>query len=88
MVWFSGLLPYAQCAQVFERIGERHAASSSIWRQMQHYGRQLQGYVEQGRQERSIERNVLPDPSQYHQQRKGLSMDGGMVNIREEGWRE
>ena len=31
MVWLSGLLPYAQCEQVFERIGGRMLPASSIW---------------------------------------------------------
>lgn len=31
---------------------------------------------------------MLPDARLDHDQRKGVSMDGGMVNIRGEGWRE
>ena len=88
MVWLSGLLPYEQCEAVFERIGERYVSSSSIWRQTQVYGEQMQVYVEQHRQQVSIERIQLPDSQHDHEQRKGVSMDGGMVNIRGEGWRE
>jgi hypothetical protein len=73
---------------VFERIGERYVSSSSIWRQTQVYGEQMQVYVEQQRQQVSIERIQLPDSKHDHDQRKGVSMDGGMVNIRGEGWRE
>lgn len=88
MVWLSGLLPYAQCEQVFERIGERFLPSSSIWRQTQRHGAGLQTYVEQQREQVGVERVVLPDALHDHDQRKALSMDGGMVNIRGEGWRE
>lgn len=88
MVWLSGLLPYAQCEQVFERIGERFIPSSSIWRQTQRHGERLQTYVGQGREQVSVERVVLPDARYDHDQRKAVSMDGGMVNIRGEGWRE
>ena len=35
-----------------------------------------------------VERVVLPSPGPDHQQRKCVSMDGGMVNIRNEGWKE
>jgi hypothetical protein len=35
-----------------------------------------------------VERLQLPDASHDHDQRKGVSMDGGRVNIRGEGWRE
>lgn len=88
MVWLSGLLPYAQCEQVFERIGERMVPASSIWRQTQRHGERLQSYVEQQREQVSVERVVLPEVRYDHDQRKGVSLDGGMVNIRGEGWRE
>jgi len=88
MVWLSGLLPYEQCEQVFERIAERLIPASSIWRQTQRHGQRLQGYVEHQREQVSVERVVLPDAIHDHAARKGVSMDGGMVNIRGEGWRE
>jgi hypothetical protein len=88
MVWLSGLLPYAQCEQVFERIGGRMVPASSIWRQTQRQGKRLQQYVEQQREQVSVERVVLPEMRYDHDQRKGVSLDGGMVNIRGEGWRE
>jgi hypothetical protein len=88
MVWLSGLLPYAQCEAVFERIGERLVPGTSIWRQTQEWGERLQQQVEQERQQVGVERIVLPAARHDHDQRKGLSLDGGMVNIRGEGWRE
>lgn len=88
MVWLSGMLPYEQCAAVFKEIGERFIPASSIWRQTQDYGERLQICVEQQRQQVSVERIVLPDSRYDHDQRKAVSMDGGMVNIRGEGWRE
>jgi hypothetical protein len=88
MVWLSGLLPYQQCAAVFEQIAERLIPASSIWRRTQQHGQRLQACVEQQRQQVSVERVVLPEVRYDHDQRKGVSMDGGMVNIRGEGWRE
>jgi hypothetical protein len=88
MVWLSGLLPYEQCEQVMERIGERYVSDSSIWRQSQRYGTRLQAEVEHQRQQVSVERIQLPAARHDHDQRKAVSMDGGMVNIRGEGWRE
>ena len=77
MVWLSVLLPYEQCEQVFARIGERLIPASSIWRQTQQQGERF-----------SLELVKLPDAIYDHDQRKGVTMDGGMVNIRQEGWRE
>lgn len=88
MVWLSGLLPYAQCAAVFEQIGERLIPASSIWRQTQQHGERLYAYVQHQQEQVSVERVVLPAVQDDHDQRKAVSMDGGMVNIRGEGWRE
>jgi hypothetical protein len=88
MVWLSGLLPYEQCCAVFEEIGERMIPASSIWRQTQRHGERLQAYVAHQREQISIERIVLPDQRYDHDRRKGVSIDGGMMNIRGEGWRE
>lgn len=88
MVWLSSLLPYEECAKVFERIAERHLPASSIWRQMQVHGDRLASCVEQQREQVSVERVVLPDLCHDHDEAKVVSMDGGMVNIRGQGWRE
>jgi hypothetical protein len=50
MVWLGGLLPYEQCQQVFERIGERFIPTSSIWRQTQRHGERLRQYTEHQRE--------------------------------------
>lgn len=88
MVWLSGLLPFEQGVEVMARIGERFISQSTTWRMMQYYGKQLQVVVEHEREQVSVERIQLPDAKYDHDQRKGVSMDGGMVNIRDEGWRE
>ena len=88
MVWLSGLLPYEQCEQVMERIGERYVSDSSIWRQTQRYGARMEAEVDHQRQQVSVEHIRLPDAKHDHEQRKAVSMDGGMVNIRDDGWRE
>lgn len=88
MVWLSGVLPYEQCAAVFERIGGRLLPASSIWRQTQRHGERLQTYIERQRQQVRVERVVLPDAIHDHEQRKAISIDGGRVNIRGDGGRE
>ena len=88
MVWISGLLPYAQGEQVFERIGHRQVPAWSIWKQTQHHGTRLEAYADRQKECVGIERVMLPPPGCDHNRRKGISMDGGMVNIRGEGWKE
>ena len=88
MVWLSAMLPYEQASQVFERIGYRSIPASSIWRQNQAHGERMRVYLKREEGRVKPERVVLPPPGKDHQQVKGISMDGGMVNIREEGWKE
>lgn len=88
MVWLSALLPYEQCQAVFERLNERLIPAKSIQRQTAYYGTKMQAQVEAHQEQVSVERVVLPDTRYDHEQRKGVSMDGGMVNIRNQGWRE
>jgi len=88
MLWLSGLLPFEQSVDVMTRIGERFISASTTWRMVQDYGEQLETIVVHQREQVSVERIQLPDAKHDHEQRKGLSMDGGMVNIRRQGWRE
>ena len=86
MVWLAGVLPYEQAAEVFERIGKRLVCSTSIWEQTQRHGPRLKSYSDHQQELVSVERVVLPG---YDLDvRKGISMDGGMMHIREEGWKE
>lgn len=86
MVWLSGLLSYGQCAAVFAQIDERWVSASRIWHQTQKHGERLQSYVAGQREQVSVERIQLPDAVHNHDQHKAVSMDGGIVHIRGEGW--
>jgi hypothetical protein len=88
MVWLSGLLPYGQVVQVFERIGHRSMPQSNLWRETQAQGDRLQAERDQQRAAVAPERVVVGHERNDHDTPKGVSMDGGMVNIREEGWKE
>lgn len=88
MVWLSGVVPYGIGHQVFERVGHREVPGWSLWAQTQQHGQRLQAYVERLQERVGVERVVLPPPGQDHRQRKGVGIDGGMVHIRGEGWKE
>ena len=42
----------------------------------------MKAYQERKQEQVIVERVVLPPPGQDHRQCKGISMDGGMINIR------
>jgi hypothetical protein len=88
MVWLSGLLPYEQCVEVFARVGGYALNNSSIWRQTQGYGAKLLAGSQQEQAKVSPERLQMAAAWTDHEQVKGVSMDGGMVNIRQQGWKE
>jgi hypothetical protein len=89
MVWLSGVVPsYEQAEEVFKRIGHRHMPRMSVWRQAQGHGERMKTHLERQQELVRPERVVLPPPGLDHAQPKGISMDGGMMNIRDEGWKE
>src|SRR5215813_5212797 len=88
MVWLSAHMPYEQAAEARLRLAQRHIPSTSIWRESQSQGERLRIYQAQCSDQVSPERVVLADERTDHTQPKGVSLDGGMVNIRSEGWKE
>lgn len=86
MVWLSGLLPYEQASAVFARIAARLVPAASLWRETRHYGEKLKGLVEHQQAQVRPERVALP--GEDLDIRRGVSIDGGMVNLRGEGWKE
>ncbi len=81
MVWLSGLLPYKQAEAVMKRIGKHPLSDSSLWRATQRYGECLVQADQQG----TVECGASGDSEDDYQQ---VSLDGGFINIRDEGWKE
>lgn len=81
MAWLCGLLPYGQAAQVMARIGKRRVSESSLWRLAQQVGQGLQ-------RQPTLEPPPEAGPATADPTTRLLSMDGGMVNIHGEGWKE
>lgn len=87
-VWLSGLVPFAQVEQVMREVGRIYISQSSVWRRVNRWGGKLQA-VEALQQVKAYgfgEPETL-DPNRSLG-RMGVAMDGTMVHIREEGWKE
>ena len=84
MVWLCGLLPYEQAAQVMVRIGKQPVSDSSLWRMAQH----TEQWLDQTAEGDAREEAPVTDRASVVPSTKLLSMDGGMVNIFGEGWKE
>lgn len=89
-VWLSGLLPFAQVAEVLAVVGRVDISASSVWRQVQLWGVGFQQEQEEAR----VRANVVAGPRAVVEgrnedgQRLAVGLDGGMINIRGEGWKE
>jgi hypothetical protein len=90
MMWLSGRGTYAEAEEALARIGQVTISDSSVWRQVQRWGAGFQGLAEAER----IRSNLVPGrygaplKRREPQGRMGVAMDGGMMNIRGEGWKE
>jgi len=89
-VWLSGLVAFEDAATILQEIGQVEISDSSVWRLTQKWGEQFR--LLESREEEQAHR--LPAAGEVIQRqkrsvgRKGLSMDGTMIYIRGEGWKE
>lgn len=90
-VWLGGLVPFEQAATILERVGQIEISSSSVWRHMDEWGTRIKvaTQAEEARLMALPSRGEMvkgegPEP----QKRMGVAMDGAMVHLREEGWKE
>jgi hypothetical protein len=90
-VWLSGRVgSFAEAQAILQRVGHVSMSSSTIWRRVEKWGEEFKGLV----QKRQEQVRVLPSGDQVmkgetkQRGRKGVAMDGAMVHLREEGWKE
>ena len=89
-VWLSGQVSFEQAAEILCRVGRVEMSASSIWRRVEKWGNRLLAQEEEERRRA----NVVPSREQpetgevNHKQPMGFSLDGWMLNIRGEGWKE
>jgi hypothetical protein len=88
MVWLSAKDTYREAVATFRRIGKRSIPASTIWDTTQREGERLKRHVEQQQAQVGVERVVLPPAGIDHDRPLGVSLDGGKVHLRAEGWKE
>lgn len=89
-VWLSGLVPFAQAEAILQRIGRVNISCMSIWRSSQAWGSRFGGQLtlERERTNALPEAWAAPACEVEAAPRMGVGMDGAMLNIRGEGWKE
>jgi hypothetical protein len=89
-VWLSGLVPFEQAEAILQEIGGVHISRCSIWRRAETWGSRFKALEDQERRRA----NALPEqwqpPSRAVEpdRRLGAAMDGMMIHVRQEGWKE
>jgi hypothetical protein len=89
-VWLGGQVSFEQASQILSQVGRVHISSSSIWRQVKKWGDRLLEHEERACAQANAvpDRDVAQRGEARHDQPMGVSVDGWMVHIRDEGWKE
>jgi hypothetical protein len=88
MVWLASHMAFEAAGEAFERIARRVVPVSAIWDETQRHGERLKCHLDQQQAQVGVERVVLPPAGADHDRPLGVSLDGGKMNIRGEGWKE
>jgi hypothetical protein len=88
MVWLAAHMPFEAAAEAFRRLARRPVPTDAIWAVTQQHGERLKHHVAQQQAQVGVERVVLPPAEADHARPLGVSLDGGKVNIRGQGWKE
>jgi hypothetical protein len=89
-VWLSGQVSFEQAAEVLRQVGRVEMSASSIWRRTEKWGNALLAVEdEERRRANAVPSREQPQAGEVkHNQPMGFSLDGWMLNIRGEGWKE
>jgi hypothetical protein len=90
-VWLAGVAPSYEAAEaILQRIGQLNMSCSSVWRRVQGWGEQFKALAEAERQQATAMPAKWEPPSRAEvtDQRMGVAMDGAMIHILKEGWKE
>jgi len=89
-VWLYGQVEDDLAEQILQKIGGLPISDTSIWRRAQKWGEKIR-VAEEASAKTAV---GLPQRGQVihgqvpHERPMGVAMDGGMMNIRQEGWKE
>lgn len=87
-VYLATQMPFEAVSEVLDRIGRVSVPTTTVWRQVQLQGTRLHQEQQKRQEQVGVERTCWEHASYDPQARVGLSLDGGMVSIRGEGWKE
>lgn len=90
-VWLSGATASFELAEeTFRRIGQVSMSDSTIWRRAERWGEKFRELEKEAQEaaNRSAQIGEVIAPKSKSSARMGVGMDGAMIHIRQEGWKE
>ena len=90
VTWLGAQLPYGQTQAVLAEIGGVHLSKSSCWRIMQESGAcMVEALAAEEVQEKAAARAwSAPGTRPVSRERMGIALDGAMIHLIDEGWKE
>ena len=89
-VWLYGQVEQELAEQILNQIGGIPISDTSIWRCAQKWGERVR-VLECAQAQAAVglpQRGQVVQGQVPHERPMGGAMDGGMINVREEGWKE
>lgn len=89
-VWLGALMPFEQAARILEKVGQVPLSASTVWRQVRATGTQAQALeiVERAQTNAVPKREHIVPGEARSTARLAVVMDGAMIHIRDEGFKE
>lgn len=89
-VWLSGMVPFERAAEILEQVGRIQTSRGSAWQQTRAWGSRFQ--AEEAKEQKLGAKVGWQAGRRTGEvetaKRMGVSMDGGLIHIRGEGWKE
>jgi hypothetical protein len=89
-VWLDGLLTFERAESVLAKVGHLSMSDTTAWRQAQICGAQAQALeaAQRAAATAAPDRQQIVPGEAPSSERLAVAMDGGMISIRGEGWKE
>ena len=88
MVRLAGMMPYAHASQTLSRLAQIEMPATTLWEHTQREGERLELAQQKRESQTGVERTRWEDGRYDARMYRAISMDGGMIHIRGEGWKE
>ena len=88
MVWLASHMGFAAAAEAFDRLVHQAVPVCAVWDATERHGERFKDHLARQQVSVGVERVVLPPAASDHDRPLGVSLDGGKVHVRGEGWKE